>query len=81
MDAFVGGVVDQDSAQCDFVEDCEHGRGRICEEICQDGLDVGQVNIRDFQRLGIVCRNIFQLERRGIIGMDTLSPRLRIRSP
>jgi len=53
VDPLVCWEVNKNGAQSDFVEDFEHSRGRVGEEVGKDGLGECQVKIRNFERLGV----------------------------
>lgn len=46
---------EEDHVECDLVEDGQHGGRAVGEEVGEDGLRVGQVDERDFERLGVDC--------------------------
>lgn len=53
VDALVLGVVDEDGGKGYFVEDGEHGGGRVGEEVGEDGFRECKVEVRDLERLGV----------------------------
>lgn len=61
MDAIVRWIVQEDGVEGDRVKERQHGLRRVGEEICEDGSGIGQVNVRDFERLGVDCKNKLDL--------------------
>lgn len=55
MDTSVGGVEEEDDVEGYLVEEGEHRRGRVGEEVREDGLAVGEVEEGHFERLGVDC--------------------------
>ena len=55
VDAGVGGVEEEDNVEGDFVEEGEHGGGRVGEEVGEDRFAVREVEERDVEGLGVDC--------------------------
>jgi hypothetical protein len=53
VDPVVRRVVQQNSIEGNFVEECEHWLRRVCQKVCEDRTRVGQVNVRDFERFRV----------------------------
>ena len=53
MDPLVGRVVYENGVKCYLVEDGEHSRRRIGEEIGQNRFGESKVEVRDFEGLGV----------------------------